>query len=67
MPAPKCPVCAQHTLQRHCPETNTTCTWDGCVNPGCKANVDRITGKHSHHNTDYCATCGPIDRRPGRR
>ncbi len=42
-----CPVCVVSGLTRHCPDTNTTCTWDTCVK--CGASVDRISGRHSHH------------------
>lgn len=67
MSTPKCPVCAQPTLQRHCPPTNPTCSWDACVNAECKANTDRVTGRHSHPFTATCATCGPVARSPKRR
>ncbi len=63
---PTCPACGQHTLTRHCPETNTTCTWDACVNPACRAAVDRVTGKHSHPLVSTCKACGPVARRPVR-
>lgn len=63
-PQPTCPACGGKTRTRHCPNTNPTCTWDSCVNPACKASIDRVTGKHSHPLTDQCQTCGPIQRRP---
>lgn len=61
---PTCPSCGKQTLDRHCPPTNPTCTWDACVEQTCKATVDRVTGKHSHPVTTQCNTCGPVARRP---
>jgi len=65
-PATTCPSCGGQTLARHCPPTNATCPWDQCVNPDCKAAVDRVTGKHSHPVVHECLACGPITRRPQR-
>lgn len=63
---PTCPSCGKQTLDRHCPPTNTTCHWDQCVNPACKAAVDRVTGKHSHPLVSQCQACGTVERRPQR-
>lgn len=63
---PTCPSCGKQTLSRHCPPTNTTCHWDSCINPECKAAIDRVTGKHSHPLVSTCKACGPVARRPVR-
>lgn len=58
---PPCPYCGQASLRRHCSAMHPTCSWDTCVR--CKANVDRVTGRHDHPGNDTsCATCGPITR-----
>lgn len=52
-----CPVCIRGGLVRHCPDTNTTCTWRTCAQ--CGASFDRATGRHSHHRVmpDDCTLC----------
>lgn len=55
-PPPTCPSCSRQSLTRHCPPTNPR-SWDACTDPGCKAIVDRVTGRHSHPVTTKCNAC----------
>jgi hypothetical protein len=38
-----CPVCGS-VLKRHCPEPNTTCTWQKCARLACNVVMGRRRG-----------------------